>query len=147
MLPGRQTDFRSAYVPVRHGMAELVQYLTLHLPGRWGAEVNAKITPAFFTWLVGPMQIEEAEVQGQMQRSSVHIKRCRWVAVRLGHHSTGRSGSKRGSALWVALGLGRVLRWRGRFSAALCMSSRAAWCPEVRSMAVGYSSCCPPCSC
>eukprot|EP00891_Asterochloris_glomerata_P009964 jgi/Astpho2/9964/e_gw1.00153.58.1_t len=47
---------------------------------RWGAEVNAKITPAFFTWLVGPMQIEEAEVQGQMQRSSVHIKRCRYLA-------------------------------------------------------------------
>lgn len=44
---------------------------------KWGAELNARITPAFFTWLVGPMQTEIAEVNGIQQRSSVHIKRCR----------------------------------------------------------------------
>ena len=32
---------------------------------------------AFFTWLVGPMETEEAEVNGQLQRSVVKIKRCR----------------------------------------------------------------------
>ena len=79
MLPARQTELQSAYVHRHHAMAAavIVHYLPLHLPARWGAEVNAKITPAFFTWLVGPMEIEEAEVQDQMQRSSVHIKRCR----------------------------------------------------------------------
>ena len=45
---------------------------------KWGTELNARITPAFFTWLVGPMQTETAEVSGIQQRSSVHIKRCRY---------------------------------------------------------------------
>jgi len=31
---------------------------------RLGAELNAQITPAFFTWLVGPCTIEEAQVSG-----------------------------------------------------------------------------------
>lgn len=44
---------------------------------KWGAQLNAKITPAFFTWLVGPMETVEVEVNGQVQRSGVHIKRCR----------------------------------------------------------------------
>ena len=37
-----------------------------------------QITPAFFTWLVGPMEAVEATVDdGQVQRSGVHIQRCR----------------------------------------------------------------------
>ncbi len=44
---------------------------------KWGAELNAQITPAFFTWLVGPMYTETADVNGVQQHSSVHIKRCR----------------------------------------------------------------------
>lgn len=44
---------------------------------KWGAEANAWITPTFFTWLVGPMEIEEAEIEGIRQHSQVHIKRCR----------------------------------------------------------------------
>ncbi|KAL0050418.1 hypothetical protein WJX82_010875 [Trebouxia sp. C0006] len=47
---------------------------------KWGAELNARITPAFFTWLVGPMFTETADVNGVQQRSSVHIKRCRYLA-------------------------------------------------------------------
>lgn len=45
---------------------------------KWGAELNARITPAFFSWLVGPMQTEIADVNGIQQHSSVHIKRCRY---------------------------------------------------------------------
>jgi hypothetical protein len=44
---------------------------------KWGAEVNAKITPAFFTWLVGPMDTQDVEVDGVLQKSKVYIKRCR----------------------------------------------------------------------
>lgn len=45
---------------------------------KWGAELNALITPAFFTWLVGTMQTAEATVDtGTVQRSAVHIERCR----------------------------------------------------------------------
>lgn len=45
---------------------------------KWGAELNAHITPAFFTWLVGPMQTQDAVVDdGIKQQSAVHIERCR----------------------------------------------------------------------
>jgi Beta-carotene isomerase D27-like, C-terminal len=52
---------------------------------KWGAEINAKITPAFFTWLVGPMQTIEVEFErpnGEIvtQNSGVHIERCRYLA-------------------------------------------------------------------
>ena len=47
---------------------------------KWGAELNARITPAFFTWLVGPMQTTEATLSdGTTQKSGVHIERCRCV--------------------------------------------------------------------
>jgi hypothetical protein len=51
---------------------------------RWGAELNARITPAFFSWLVGPMQTIEVEVRGRdgkgtLQNSGVHIERCRYL--------------------------------------------------------------------
>lgn len=44
---------------------------------KWGAEINAKLTLLFFRWLVGPMEIIEAEVDGEKQMSQVHIKQCR----------------------------------------------------------------------
>ncbi|KAK9816719.1 hypothetical protein WJX72_004177 [[Myrmecia] bisecta] len=47
---------------------------------KWGAEINAMITPAFFTWLVGPMERREVEVNGVTQKSAVHIERCRYLA-------------------------------------------------------------------
>lgn len=47
---------------------------------KWGAELNARITPAFFTWLVGPMQTVEATLSdGTTQQSGVHIERCRYA--------------------------------------------------------------------
>ena len=48
---------------------------------KWGAELNARITPAFFTWLVGPMETADADVDGVTQRSAVKIKRCRRVKI------------------------------------------------------------------
>ena len=49
---------------------------------RWGAELNARITPRFFGWLVGPMQVEEAVLpDGTTQRSAVKIERCRCGAL------------------------------------------------------------------
>lgn len=48
---------------------------------RWGAELNARITPAFFTWLVGPATVEAGEVDGGVtQASTVVIERCRYLA-------------------------------------------------------------------
>lgn len=47
---------------------------------KWGAEVNARITPAFFTWLVGPMKTAPAVIDGQQQMSAVKIERCRYLA-------------------------------------------------------------------
>ena len=47
---------------------------------RWGAELNARITPAAFSWLVGPAEVAAAEVDGQIQQSAVKIPRCRYLA-------------------------------------------------------------------
>ena len=47
---------------------------------KWGAELNARITPAFFTWLVGPAKVESGEVDGgAVQSSTVVIERCRYL--------------------------------------------------------------------
>lgn len=51
---------------------------------KWGAEVNATITPAFFTWLVGPMKTIEVEIRQSngktvLQKSGVQIERCRYL--------------------------------------------------------------------
>jgi hypothetical protein len=44
-----------------------------------------QITPAFFTWLVGPMETVEATMEdGGVQRSGVHIQRCRCRPARNG---------------------------------------------------------------
>jgi hypothetical protein len=52
---------------------------------RWGAEINAKISNTFFSWLVGPMetiQVEFARPNGEIvvQNSGVQIERCRYLA-------------------------------------------------------------------
>ncbi len=48
---------------------------------KWGAELNAQITPAFFTWLVGPMTtVDIVADDGRTQHSGVHIERCRYLA-------------------------------------------------------------------
>jgi hypothetical protein len=53
---------------------------------KWGAELNAAITPAFFSWLVGPMAQVEVELTDPRtgdvttQRSGVKIERCRYLA-------------------------------------------------------------------
>lgn len=48
---------------------------------KWGAELNARITPAFFQWLVGPCEPVDIEVPGAgTQRSGVKIQRCRYLA-------------------------------------------------------------------
>lgn len=53
----------------------------------WGAELNARITPAFFSWLVGPMETRSAEIpkpgdpHGTLvtAQSAVYIKKCRYL--------------------------------------------------------------------
>ena len=50
---------------------------------QWTAEVNAAITQKFFAWLVGPLEVQEAEIEyeGQKQtwKSGVQIKKCRYL--------------------------------------------------------------------
>ena len=50
---------------------------------KWGAELNARITPAFFGWLVGPAKVKTKKIvdfRGDEVRSVVHIERCRYLA-------------------------------------------------------------------
>ena len=50
---------------------------------QWTAELNAAITQKFFAWLVGPLEVQEAEIEynGQKQtwKSGVQIKKCRYL--------------------------------------------------------------------
>lgn len=50
---------------------------------QWTAELNAAITQKFFTWLVGPLEVQEAEIEykGETKtwRSGVQIKKCRYL--------------------------------------------------------------------
>jgi hypothetical protein len=50
---------------------------------QWTAELNAAITQKFFAWLVGPLEVQEAEIEykGEKKtwRSGVQIKKCRYL--------------------------------------------------------------------
>ncbi|CAM6109791.1 unnamed protein product [Calypogeia fissa] len=45
----------------------------------WGAELNARITPLFFEWLVGPCEIVEVQIGDKVLQSGVQIKKCRYL--------------------------------------------------------------------
>ena len=68
---------------VIQGFPSVPQWFRKLFPySKWGAELNARITPAFFTWLVGPMQTQEATADnGVVQHSAVHIERCRCSVI------------------------------------------------------------------
>jgi hypothetical protein len=43
---------------ILEGFPKVPQWFRKAFPySKWGAELNARITPAFFTWLVGPMKV------------------------------------------------------------------------------------------
>jgi hypothetical protein len=52
-----------------------------------GRGANARITPCFFAWLVGPMEVAEATLaDGTAQRSAVKIERCRCAQLPHAQH-------------------------------------------------------------
>uniref|UniRef100_A0A1D1ZKU5 Glutamyl-tRNA(Gln) amidotransferase subunit B, mitochondrial n=1 Tax=Anthurium amnicola TaxID=1678845 RepID=A0A1D1ZKU5_9ARAE len=55
------------------------QFRKLFPPTKWAAEFNAALTVPFFHWLVGPSEVVEVEINGEKQRSGVHIKKCRYL--------------------------------------------------------------------
>lgn len=55
------------------------QFRKLFPPSKWAAEFNAALTVPFFHWLVGPSEVVEVEINGEKQRSGVHIKKCRYL--------------------------------------------------------------------
>jgi hypothetical protein len=53
-------------------------------PNQASAEINAAITTKFFAWLVGPCEVQEADVvladgTTRRQLSMVKIKKCRYL--------------------------------------------------------------------
>lgn len=50
---------------------------------QWTAELNAAITQRFFAWLVGPLEVQEAEIEYKGEKktwkSGVQIKKCRYL--------------------------------------------------------------------
>ncbi|RWR88910.1 beta-carotene isomerase D27, chloroplastic isoform X2 [Cinnamomum micranthum f. kanehirae] len=55
------------------------QFKKLFPPTKWACEFNAALTVPFFHWLVGPSEVVEVEINGEKQRSGVHIKKCRYL--------------------------------------------------------------------
>lgn len=55
------------------------QFRKLFPPTKWAAEFNAALTVPFFHWLVGPSEVVEVDINGEKQRSGVHIKKCRYL--------------------------------------------------------------------
>ncbi|KAH7428978.1 hypothetical protein KP509_09G025400 [Ceratopteris richardii] len=45
----------------------------------WGAEFNARITPLFFEWLVGPCKVIEVKIGEKTLKSGVQIEKCRYL--------------------------------------------------------------------
>ncbi|KAK9785096.1 hypothetical protein WJX73_007876 [Symbiochloris irregularis] len=58
-------------------------FRTLFPLSKWSAEINARITVAFFGWLVGPMELQHDDItfKGRQERwrSKVQIKKCRYL--------------------------------------------------------------------
>lgn len=57
---------------------------TVFVPTRLVCELNAWFATRLFTWLVGPCEVREAEITNldgttQLQRSNVHILKCRYL--------------------------------------------------------------------
>jgi len=54
----------------------------LLFPGdrKYACELNARITPIFFSWLVGPAEVQPVTREdGQVWASKVHISKCRYL--------------------------------------------------------------------
>ena len=90
------TQGRSAkeqYEAVIAGFPSVPPWFRVLFPySKWGAELNARITPAFFSWLVGRMETIDVEIPVDMaveipgdgsnvvhQQSGVQIKGCRYL--------------------------------------------------------------------
>ncbi|GAQ83133.1 hypothetical protein KFL_001370030 [Klebsormidium nitens] len=52
---------------------------TFFKPTRLSLELNALFTPSIFSWLVGPAEVVEVEVNGVKQKTGVKIKKCRYL--------------------------------------------------------------------
>eukprot|EP00897_Mesotaenium_endlicherianum_P005032 jgi/Mesen1/4557/ME000232S03816 len=78
LMRGRNASEQQA--AVLQGFPDVPAWFRSLFPySEWGAELNARITPIFFTWLVGPCQVAEAEVNGKALRSAVQIEKCRYL--------------------------------------------------------------------
>lgn len=93
LMQGRSS--REQHEAVIKGFPEVADWFRALFPySKWGAELNAKITPTFFNFLVGPMetivvdipvdQAAEGAKKDAMggyitQKSGVHIKKCRYL--------------------------------------------------------------------
>ncbi|XP_057509177.1 beta-carotene isomerase D27, chloroplastic-like [Actinidia eriantha] len=57
----------------------LAMIRTLLPNSKFAREYFAVFTTVFFTWLVGPNEVRESELNGQRERNVVHIHKCRFL--------------------------------------------------------------------
>ena len=80
LLRSARGDAASARAAVIAGLPRVPPWFRRVVPwSRWGAALNARVTPGAFGWLVGEARVIEIEVDGSPLRSGVEIERCRYL--------------------------------------------------------------------
>ncbi|WJX78932.1 Beta-carotene isomerase d27 [Trifolium repens] len=51
----------------------------LPLPAKFTRELYAITTTMLFTWLVGPSEVRESEINGKREKNAVYVKKCRFL--------------------------------------------------------------------
>ncbi|WJX84299.1 Beta-carotene isomerase d27, chloroplastic [Trifolium repens] len=51
----------------------------LPLPAKFTRELYAITTTMLFTWLVGPSEVRESEINGRREKNAVYVKKCRFL--------------------------------------------------------------------
>lgn len=80
LLRSKRGDAAAARAAVIEGLPRVPAWFRKLFPySRWGAALNARVTPGAFGWLVGPARVIEIEVDGRPLASGVEIERCRFL--------------------------------------------------------------------
>lgn len=80
LLRSKRGDASAARAAVIEGLPRVPAWFRRLFPySRWGAALNARVTPGAFGWLVGAARVIEIDVDGRPLRAGVEIERCRYL--------------------------------------------------------------------
>jgi hypothetical protein len=80
LLRSRRGDPAAARDAVIAGLPRVPAWFRRLFPAtRWGAALNARVTPLAFAWLVGPARVVSIDIDGAPLPAGVEIPRCRYL--------------------------------------------------------------------